>query len=98
MMTIQYWVLGSNPRPLERESPPLTTRPVAVIRGEHLQITFWNCFFKLGQPRTLFHLFSSFQTQIITIFTTIKCEQCHVHPLYGAGIRTHDLWIMSLLP
>ena len=21
-----------------------------------------------------------------------------VHPVYGAGIRTHDLWIMSLLP
>ena len=34
------------------------------------------CFFKkIGQPRPLFHLFSSFQTQI-TIFTTNKCEKC----------------------
>ena len=22
----------------------------------------------------------------------------NVHPVYGAGIRTHDLWNMSLLP
>ena len=34
-----------------------------------------NFFFfkKMGQPRPLFHLFSSFQTNIIRIFTTNKC-------------------------
>ena len=32
-------------------------------------------FFILGQPRPLFYLFSSFQTHIITIFTTNKCEK-----------------------
>ena len=41
----------------------------------------------------LFNLFSSFQTHF-TIFTTTN----FVHPVNGAGIRTHDLWNMSLLP
>ena len=36
--------------------------------------------------------------QTLQIFTTNKWEKCHVHPVYGAGIRTHDLWNMSLLP
>ena len=34
------------------------------------------CFLKkMGQPRTLFHLFLSFQANI-TILTTNKCEKC----------------------
>ena len=33
----------------------------------------------MGQPWSLFHLFYSFQTHIITIFTTNKCE--NVHPV-----------------
>ena len=32
-------------------------------------------FKKMGQPRPLFHLFSSFQTHI-TLFSTNKCEKC----------------------
>ena len=49
----------------------------------------------LDRPsRSLFHLFSSFQTNI-TIFTTnVK----NVHPVFGAWNRTHDLLDMSLLP
>ena len=43
-----------------------------------------------------FVYFWSFQT-IITIFTTNKCEQ-NVHPVYGAGIQTHDLRNTFLLP
>ena len=52
----------------------------------------------MGQPRPLFNIFSSFQ-KYITNFTTNRylCEK-NVHPVYGAGIRTHDLWNMSLLP
>ena len=42
-----------------------------------------------------FHLFSSFQTQNI-ILQQINVK--NFHPVYGAGIRTHDLWNMSLLP
>ena len=55
-------------------------------------------FFKnMGHPRPLFRLFSSFQTNI-TILTTNICGKCYVHPVYGAGIRTHNLQSMSLLP
>ena len=41
-------------------------------------------FLKMGQPRPLFRLFSSFQTNI-TIFTTNKCEKC------PSSIRRQDL-------
>ena len=53
--------------------------------------------FFMVQPTPLFRLFLSFQTNI-TILTTNQCEKCHVHPLSGAGIQTHDLWNVSLLP
>ena len=53
-------------------------------------------FSEVHQNRPLFHLFSSFQTNII-IFTTNKCKICH--PVYGrARIRTHDPQNMCLLP
>ena len=36
---------------------------------------------------------------MITIFTTNnKYMWKDVHPVYGDGIQTHDLWNMSLLP
>ena len=54
-------------------------------------------FYKMGRPGLFFVYFRSFQTNIITIFTTDQCEKCHVHPVYGAGIRTHDLRNVSLL-
>ena len=50
----------------------------------------------MGPSRPLFHLFSSFQIQI-TNPTTNRYVKI-VNPVYGAGIRTHDLWNMSLLP
>ena len=52
----------------------------------------WKLFFKKwANPGLFFVYFWSFQTNI-TIFTT------NVHPLYGAGIRTHNLWNVSLFP
>ena len=48
----------------------------------------------MGNPRTLFHLFLTFQT-IITIFTTKNGE--NDIPIHGAGTRTHNLQNMSLL-
>ena len=51
---------------------------------------------KIGQPRHLFQLFSAYQTHI-TNFTSNRCVK-NVHPVYGAGIQTHNLWNMSLLP
>ena len=41
---------------------------------------------KMGHPRPLFHLFSSFQANI-TIFTTNKCEK-NVRPVNGTGVQT----------
>ena len=45
--------------------------------------------FKMAKPAS-FHLFSFFQANI-TILTTNICEKCYVHPVYGAGIWTHNL-------
>ena len=45
-------------------------------------------------PRPPFLLiFGLFQTKISTI-----CTKSNVHPVYGAGIRTHDLQNMSTRP
>ena len=45
--------------------------------------------------KTLLRLFLSFQTNI-TIFKQINVK--NIHPVYGAGIQTHNLRNMSLLP
>ena len=44
---------------------------------------------------SLFHFFGLF-TQ--TILTPNQCEKCHVHLVYGAEIRTHNLSNMSHPP
>ena len=49
---------------------------------------------KWGNPGLFFLYFCLFKTHI-RIFTTIVKN---IHPVYGAGIRTHNLWNMSLLP
>ena len=47
------------------------------------------------EPMTLFSIyFWSFQTNIIYN----KYMWTNVHPVYSAGIRTHDLWNVSLFP
>ena len=54
---------------------------------------------KMVQPRPLFRLFLVFFKQTLLQFLQqINVKKCHVHPVYGAGIRTHNLWIVSLLP
>ena len=56
-------------------------------------------FLKMGQPRPLFRLFLVFFKQTLLQFLQqINVKKCHVHPVYGTRIRTHDLWIVSLLP
>ena len=62
---------------------------VAVVNGFFLK--------KWAKPGLFFVYFWSFQTSIITIFTTNICEK-NVHPVYGAGMRTHNLWNVSLFP
>ena len=46
------------------------------------------CFLN-GQPQPLFRLFSVFSSKYqYNFFTTNQSEKCHVHPVYGTGIRT----------
>ena len=55
--------------------------------------------FKNGPiPIIFFGYFWSFQTNIITIFTTDNVKKFNIHPVYGARIRTHNLQNVSLLP
>ena len=53
-------------------------------------------FFKKNGPTPASYIvyFRSFQTNIITIFTSIWEK---VHPVYGTGIETHNHQNMSLL-
>ena len=53
-----------------------------------------NVFFYFKNGIFLVH-FRSFQANI-TIFTSNNVK--NVHPVYGAGIRTHELQIASLVP
>ena len=61
--------------------------------------SFCNFFLKNGQiPASFSFIFGLFK-QTIHFFTTNQCEICpNVHPVYGAGIRTHDLSTMSRYP
>ena len=36
--------------------------------------------------------------QTIQFLQQMNVKQCHVHPVNGARIQTHDLWNMSLFP
>ena len=47
-------------------------------------------------PASFSFIFGLFQTNINTILQQINVK--NVHPVYGTGIRTHDLQNVSLLP
>ena len=53
-------------------------------------------FKKMDQPQPLFSLFSVFSTNN-DFYITKQCKKCLVHPVFSAGIQTHDLSIMSCL-
>ena len=51
----------------------------------------------MEHPRPLFRLFSVFfKEKSMQILQQINVKR--VHPVYGLGIRTHDLQIASLIP
>ena len=52
-------------------------------------VSFPSTHLKMGQPQPLFHLFSVFSNKLYNFYN--KWMWKHVHPVYGAGIRTHDL-------
>ena len=47
-------------------------------------------------PAAFSFIFGPYQANINTILQQINV--INVHPVYGTGIRTHDLKIVSLLP
>ena len=52
-------------------------------------------FLKIGPtPASFSFIFSLFKQTLIQILQQTNVKKCHVHPV----IRTHDLWIVSLLP
>ena len=51
----------------------------------------------MGQPRPLFHLILVFFKQTSLQFLQ-QIYVKNVHPVYGAGIQTHDLQNVSLFP
>ena len=53
-------------------------------------------FFKWANPASFSLIFGLFK-QTIQFLTTNQCEKCHVHPVYGTEIRTHNLSNMSCL-
>ena len=59
------------------------------------KILFWLFKTKMGHPRPLFRLFSVFSKKH-QFYNKLMWK--NVHPVYGTGIRTHDLQNMSLLP
>ena len=52
---------------------------------------------KMGQHRPLFVFFGLYNTKQFKQ-QQIKVKICHVHPVYGTGIRTHEPSNMSRLP
>ena len=44
----------------------------------------------MGHPQPLFRLFSVFFKQTIQFLQQMNVKKYHVHPVSGAGIRTHE--------
>ena len=57
-----------------------------------------NSFFKNGPTSASFSFIFGLFKQTIQFLQQINVKKCHVHPVSGTGIRTHDLWNVSLLP
>ena len=55
---------------------------------------FWNTyglFKKMGQPPASFSfIFGLLKQTSLQFLQLINVKKCHVHPVYGVGIRTHD--------
>ena len=73
-------------------------KPCSNLAIEYILIwLFCEHVFKNGpSPVSFTFIFGLFQTNFNTILQPINVK--NVHPVYGAGIQTHDLQNMSLLP
>ena len=54
--------------------------------------------FKNGPTSASFSFIFGLSKQTIQYLQQINVKKCHVNPVSGAGIRTHDLWNVSRLP
>ena len=54
-------------------------------------------FIKWADPASFLFIFGLFKQISLQYLQQINVKKCHVHPVYGAGIRTHDLRNVSLL-
>ena len=54
--------------------------------------------FQMDQPRPLFVNFPSFQKTLLQFLQQMNVKKYYVHPVFGAGIQTHNLSNMSRLP
>ena len=57
-----------------------------------------SCFLKNVSIAATFSFIFSLFKQTIQFIKQINVKKCQIHPVYGAGIQTHDLQNMSLLP
>ena len=70
-------------------------------RGQDYKTIFpFYSFWKNGPTPASFHLFifQSFSNEQYNFYNKSMWKKCPVHPVYGAGIWTHDLLNMSRLP
>ena len=61
-------------------------------------VNFVIIIFKWANPGICFHLFSVFFKQTSLQFLQQIYIRENFHPVYGAGIQTHDLWNMRIIP
>ncbi len=66
----------------------LYLEPLRSVRFFFFLVFFLNIFF--GVPHSA--------TFIFVIFLYVIASIAYIHPVYGAGVRTHDLLIVSRLP
>ena len=55
------------------------------------------CFFKNGPTRHFLSFIMGLFKQTSSLHILQQIYMKNVHPVYGAGIRTHNLWNISLL-
>ena len=80
----------------------LEKRPSLMSNGYYNTTTMvlrYKTFFKKNgpSPASFSFIFSLFK-QTIQFLHQIDVKKFHVHPVYGAGIRNHNLQNISLLP
>ena len=82
-LTQNIMFLGIMPRPVVILMKTLYDRKITTLENG-------------PTPASFSFIFSLFK-QTIQFLQQINVKKCHVHPVSGAGIQTHDLWRVSLL-